>query len=133
MARARGWLEHMRTQRDFIVVPYPVAYEVRRGLLAVPSFKGIEALDAILESCEAILPDRLTWDKAAELWAESRLSGRPTGSEERLEVDALVCATVFGIGPSALLLTSNRRHMEALGVESASIEDWPPRRPSLVG
>jgi len=51
---------------------------------------------------------------AAELWAQSRQSGRPTAGRAALDIDVLVAAQAltFGVAGSAMVIvTTNPKHL----------------------
>ena len=103
---------------DFVLSPV-VAYEVRRGL----HHRGAERQLADFEAIE----DAWTWDDlergdwllAAELWAQRRTEGRPIS-------DAYLLIAAHATRLEAVIVTSNVRHFEGLGVP---VEDWKTGAP----
>ena len=89
-----------------VLVPAIVYYELKRELLRARKAQGIERLDAFI----AAAPGRYLplSDQAlrlgAELWAQSRQSGRPTSNPGDLDIDVLIAAQALSFGPSPLEL-----------------------------
>jgi len=98
---------------EFILCPV-VAYEVRRGLEHRGSARQLADFRAIEDVWEWNDLQRADWLFAARLWAQRRAEGRPSS-----DADLLIAAHAARL--DAVVVTSNVRHFEGLGVE---VEDW---------
>lgn len=110
----RAWFDRLLASGRDVVVPEIVDYEVRRSLLTLGHgerrWQAYEALRG------ALLYAPLTtavMRRAAAVWAEARMSGRPFASDERLDGDSILIAQVQGLGEPgcALVATTNVRHI----------------------
>ena len=96
-----------------VMVPAIVYYEIKRELLRANRTVGIARLDAFVSAA----PDRyipLTDDAlrfAAELWAQSRRTGRPTADATALDIDVLLAAQALRLGRSPIVATTNPKHL----------------------
>lgn len=94
-------------------MPAIVYYEIKRELLRANKVIGIARLDAFVNAA----PDRyipLTDDAlrfAAELWAQSRRTGRPMADATALDIDVLLSTQVLRFGSSPLVATTNPKHL----------------------
>jgi predicted nucleic acid-binding protein len=95
------------------VVPAIVYYEIKRELLRADKVVGIARLDAFVSAAPgryvALTDDALRF--AAELWAQSRRTGRPTADPMALDIDVLLAAQALHFGPSPLVATTNPKHL----------------------
>jgi predicted nucleic acid-binding protein len=107
------WLKDCLRAGARVVVPGIVYYEIKRELLRANKSVGIARLDAFVNAA----PDRyvpLTDDAlrfAAELWAQSRRTGRPTADATALDIDVLLAAQALRLGNPALVVTRNPKHL----------------------
>ena len=107
------WLKDCLRAGARVVVPAIVYYEIKRELLRANKLIGIASLDAFVSAA----PDRyvaLTDDAvrfAAELWAQSRRTGRPTADPMALDIDVLLAAQALHFGRSPLVVTTNPKHL----------------------
>ncbi len=107
------WLKDCLRAGARVVVPGIVYYEIKRELLRANKSMGIARLDAFVNAA----PDRyvpLTDDAlrlAAELWAQSRRAGRPTADATALDIDVLLAAQALRLGRSAIVATTNPKHL----------------------
>jgi predicted nucleic acid-binding protein len=107
------WLKDCLRAGARVLVPVIIYYEIKRELLRANKAVGIARLDAFVNA----VPDRylaLTDDAlrfAAELWARSRQAGRPTAEAAALDIDVLLAAQALRFGTSALVATTNPKHL----------------------
>jgi predicted nucleic acid-binding protein len=107
------WLKDCLRAGARVLVPAIVYYEIKRELLRANKTIGIARLDAFVSAA----PDRyvsLTDDAlrfAAELWAQSRRTGRPTAGATALDIDVLLSAQALRFGSSPLVATTNPKHL----------------------
>ena len=106
-----------------------VYYEIKRELLRANKIVGIARLDAFVNAT----PDRyvpLTDDAlrfAAELWAQSRRTGRPTADATALDIDVLLAAQALRSGRPALVVTTNPKHL----AQFVQAQLWTEIAPSM--
>lgn len=109
-----------------ICLPEIVDYELRRKLLHLAQHphqarkwarEALKALDRfVLRNYIPITTE--TMRLAAELWAQTRISGLPRGSEEELDVDVILAAQAQQTGGQ--IITTNEKHFRDI----AEIFDW---------
>jgi predicted nucleic acid-binding protein len=97
-----------------VILPEITDYEVRRELLRADKLGGIRQLD-LLKALIPYLP--ITTEimlKAAQLWAESRRSGKPTADPKELDGDVILAAQaifVESLGNEVIIATTNVGHL----------------------
>jgi len=113
------WADGLISAKDRIIVPAITHYEVRRELLRAGKAQGLLRLEEFTKA----VPGRYlpltdnALQLAAQLWADSRMDGKPTSSPESLDVDVILSAQALTFGPSAadiVVATSNSRHLSRL-------------------
>lgn len=125
------WLKDCLLAGARVMVPAIVYYEIKRELLRANKVIGIARLDAFVTA----VPDRylpLTDDAlrfAAELWAQSRRVGRPTADATALDIDVLLAAQALGVGSSAVVATTNPKHLSLF----IAAHHWKDISPSTIG
>lgn len=100
-----------------ILLPEIADYEMRRKLLHLiargqTSSRSIDRLDSLRAVTEFLPIDSDAMRRAAELWAESRIAGRPTGNDDALDGDVILAAQAEGV--DGIVLTDNLKHFEHL-------------------
>ena len=110
------WLSRCLLNGSRVMVPAIVYYELKRELLRARKTFGLGRLDAIVNAA----PDRYlplsdqALRLAAELWAQSRQTGRPTAEPQALDIDILIAAQALSLGaaPSDVVIaTTNAKHL----------------------
>lgn len=112
------WTGRILAAGHRIYVPEVIDYELRRELVRAGKTASIAELDS-LKRLLYYLP--ITTDAmvlAAELWAQSRNAGTPTGDPKKLDIDAILAAQALtegrslGLsGPTVIVVTTNARHL----------------------
>lgn len=127
------WLERILGSNPFtVIIPEIADYEVRRGLMHVALKSGqsttrsLLRLDLLTEKLEYLPLNTATMRRAAGLWAESRLVGRPTAVDVALDGDVLLAAQALEV--SGVVVTENIRHLSRF-VESRRWQDVEPEAP----
>jgi predicted nucleic acid-binding protein len=107
------WLKDCLLAGARVLVPAIVYYEIKRELLRANKAIGIARLDAFVNAdpdrCVPLTDDALRL--AAELWAQSRRSGRPTADSTALDIDVLLAAQALRKGSSPIVATTNPKHL----------------------
>jgi predicted nucleic acid-binding protein len=101
-----------------LCLPEIADFELRRELLRIGSRSSLARLD--------FLPGRLRYlpittpimRRAAELWAETRRSGRPGAAADALDGDVILVAQAESVGGG--VVTTNARHFDQL----IEVVDW---------
>ena len=115
-----------RDVRYRVYFPEIIDYELRRKLLHLAEHphqarkwakEALTALDRFV-STDYIPITTETMRLAARLWAQTRISGRPTGSEEELDVDVILAAQAQQVGGQ--IITTNEKHFRGI----ADVFDW---------
>jgi predicted nucleic acid-binding protein len=109
-----------------ICLPEIADYELRRKLLHLAQHphqarkwarEALKDLDQLV-SRNYIPITTETMRLAAKLWAQTRISGRPRGSEEELDGDVILAAQAQQAGGQ--IITTNEKHFRDI----AEIFDW---------
>lgn len=112
---SRSQLRNLAEDEERIIrVPEIADYEVRRELLRAGKTKGIERLDALKSHIGYIPITTEVMLKAAEFWAQARMSGRPTSDHKALDADVILAAQAFVIGDEGddvIIATTNVGHL----------------------
>ena len=112
----RQWIAAHVAAGTRLVVPSIADFEVRRELIRMNHQVGIARLDTF----NTAAPDRYevltdaALQLAAQLWAQARNRGTPTGDPRELDCDVLIAeqALSLGVPPADLLVaTSNVGHL----------------------
>jgi predicted nucleic acid-binding protein len=125
------WLKECLHAGARVLVPAIVYYEIKRELLRANKAIGIARLDAFVNAA----PDRyvpLTDGAlrfAAELWAQSRRTGRPTADAAALDIDVLLAAQALRIAGAPVIATTNQKHLS----QFVSALHWTEINPTVFG
>ncbi len=97
-----------------IYIAEVIDYELRRELLRAGKKNSIAALDGLKTLFEYLPITTPAMLRAADLWAQSRLSGIPTGDPKKLDVDVILAAQALTLpfAPADVVVaTSNVGHI----------------------
>ena len=97
-----------------VVLPGIADYELRREPLRRRATRAIRWLDHLRRSLDFLPIDAQTMDLAAELWAQTRQSGKATADSTALDGDVILAAQVrlfTGHGDNPVVITENNRHL----------------------
>lgn len=97
-----------------IYVPEVIDYELRRELLRANKINGLAKLDGLKTVFEYLPITTAAMLRAAELWAQSRRSGVPTGDPQKLDIDVILCAQALTLPVSqndVIVATVNTGHI----------------------
>ncbi|HTE18939.1 MAG TPA: PIN domain-containing protein, partial [Armatimonadota bacterium] len=97
-----------------LYVPEVIDYEVRRELIRAGKTTGLARLDRLKLQLEYLPLTTPAMLQAAELWAQSRRSGKPTGDPNKIDIDAILAAQALTLAaPPAevIVATPNARHL----------------------
>lgn len=100
-------------------------YEVRRKLLHLiakgqADQRSLERLDSLARTLRYLPITTAVMRHGAQLWAESRLRGQPTGPEESIDGDVILSAQAKSV--NAIVVTDNTKHFQQF-VIAASWQD----------
>jgi predicted nucleic acid-binding protein len=121
------WLQRQVDLGVEVCVSEITDYEVRRELVRIGARAQITQLDGFISRATFFELNRETMLLAAQLWAQSRATGRPTGAEGDIDCDVILAAQVRTLG--GVVVTENVRHLsrfvdarlyEAVNPEDAS-------------
>jgi predicted nucleic acid-binding protein len=111
----RAWFR--RAVREHALLVSELAdYELRRELLRLGAVRSLARLDELARELLYAPITTATWRRAASLWATARTAGVVTASRDALDGDVLVAAQA--IEETAVVVTTNVRHFEALGTDA---------------
>jgi predicted nucleic acid-binding protein len=96
-------------------IPEIADYEVRRELLRAGKTRGIERLDALLETFEYLPLSTVVMRDAALLWADIRKRGQPTADAKALDADVILAAQARRMDAAEVIVaTTNVHHLSRL-------------------
>ncbi|MEG4534491.1 nucleic acid-binding protein [Microcoleus sp. D2_18a_D3] len=108
------WLQSLPLKGYIVMLPEIADYEVRRELIRAGKTEGIRRLDQL----KSQIPYRpLTTEVmllAAQLWADSRMRGRPTAEPNALDGDVILAAQAIleaSEGNEVVIATTNVGHL----------------------
>lgn len=125
----RRWVFELLEDGTTVVVPEIADYEVRRELVRARLVKGLMRLETF-ETVRGIAYLPVTTEAmrlAAEFWAQSRQSGRPTADPKELDGDVIIAAqarTVASADDDLIVATTNIGHLSRF-VPAANWRDIP--------
>ncbi len=97
-----------------IYLPEVIDYEIRRELLRAAKSAGIVKLDALKAALRYLPLTTSAMLMAADLWAQSRRRGLPTGDPKKLDIDVLLAAQALTLPApisDLVLATANVGHL----------------------
>jgi predicted nucleic acid-binding protein len=84
-------------------------------LLRAGKTRGIERLDALLETFEYLPLSTAVMREAASLWADVRRRGQPTADAKALDADVILAAQARKMAAAEVVIaTTNVRHLSRL-------------------
>ena len=106
------WLQRLIVDGSRLIVPEIADYEVRRELLRARRARGLSRLDALISRLEYLPITTVAMRRAAVLWAEARLGGRPTAADHALDGDVILAAQALTLGVADVVIaTTNVGHL----------------------
>jgi len=113
----RQWMRELLLKNYRVILPEIADYEVRRELIRAKRLEGIQRLDDWKSRLEYQPLTTMTMLKAAEFWANARLTGKPTASPDALDGDVILAAQTSLIAESqgdriVVVATTNVGHLE---------------------
>ena len=110
----REWLFRLLDAQVYPRLPEIVDYEHRRALLRRDASRQVERLNDFKRvfGYEPLTTEVML--TAAQLWAEARKRGLPTGTEQELDVDVILAAQARALeenGDGVIVATTNPRHL----------------------
>ncbi len=113
-----AWVAACRAAGHEIYIPEVIDYELRRELLRARKVNSVRKLDSLKATLNFLPITSAAMLLAADLWAQSRQRGAPTGDPKKLDIDvilaaqALTHARTLGIPSGDLVVaTSNVGHL----------------------
>jgi predicted nucleic acid-binding protein len=111
----KQWLLALAERGVRIGIPEIADYEVRRELLRAGKVRGIERLDALLETFEYLPLSTMVMRDAALLWADVRKRGQPTADPKALDADVILAAQARRMDAAEVVVaTTNVQHLSRL-------------------
>jgi len=111
----KRWLLALAERGVRIGIPEIADYEVRRELLRAGKIRGIERLDALLETFEYLPLSTAVMRDAALLWADVRKRGQPTADPKALDADVILAAQARRMDAAEVVVaTTNVQHLSRL-------------------
>jgi len=110
----RAWLRNLLDRGVRVVIPAITDYEVRRELLRNKNANGVARLTALRSELEFLPVTQEALERAAELWAEGRNTGRATADPHALDGDAILSAQLLTDDEDtslSIVATSNVKHI----------------------
>jgi len=117
------WAKRCLAEGHKIYVPEVIDYEIRRELVRSGKTAGVRKLDSLRQTFRYVPITTSAMNLAADLWAQSRNRGTPTGDPKKLDIDVILSAQALSLGiPQAELIvaTENSKHIS----QFAPAEEW---------
>jgi predicted nucleic acid-binding protein len=109
------WVASCLAAGHRIYVPEVIDYELRRELLRSGRSHSVTLLDNTKTRFRYLPITTATMLLAADLWAQSRNSGQPTGSPLKLDIDVILAAQALTaqipVGDDIIVATDNVGHL----------------------
>ena len=112
------WFYRLLNNSIRVVIPEITDYEVRRELIRTANKKGVARLTALRSEAEYLPITTTAMERAAELWADARNTGRATADKHSLDCDVVLAAQAltdveaFSLQPDEYVIaTINVRHL----------------------
>jgi predicted nucleic acid-binding protein len=108
------WTRDLFASGARVIVPEIADYEVRRELLRLRATAGLQRLDQVKATFDFVPITSGVMIRAAELWATSRRTGRPTSAPDALDGDCILAALAqLAVNPGDIMTvaTSNLGHL----------------------
>jgi predicted nucleic acid-binding protein len=108
------WVTDCLAAGHKIYIPEVIDYEIRRELLRAGKTTGIARLDQLQQVIRYLPLHTKTMLLAADLWAQSRRGGYPTGDPKKLDIDVILAAQTLTLAVSVadvIVATSNVNHL----------------------
>lgn len=108
------WAASCLTAGHRIYVPEVIDYELRRELLRAGKTASLAKLDGLKTTLRYLPITTPAMIRAAELWAQSRRMGVPTGDPRKLDIDVILSAQALtlAVPPSEVIVaTINVGHL----------------------
>ncbi len=109
-----SWLHMLLVRGERIVIPEIAAYEVRRGWLRVQRSAEIAELDRLKTVLQYAPLTTAMMDRAAEFWAQARITGNATADDKALDADVILAAQATFLSHSSahvVIATTNVKHL----------------------
>jgi predicted nucleic acid-binding protein len=92
------WLRRVVDSGATVIIPEIADYELRRNMLLEGMVASLNRLDELEEVLLYMPLTTSVMKKAAEFWAEARRHGKPRGTLEALDGDAILAAQALEAG-----------------------------------
>jgi predicted nucleic acid-binding protein len=108
------WLRSLLQRGEKVAIPEIADYEVRRELIRAGLLQSLRRLNNLRHNLEYIPIQTDTMLLAANLWAEARLTGKPTADPKALDGDVILSAQarlLCNDTTAVLVATTNVAHL----------------------
>ncbi len=105
----RAWLASLLDHDVAVFLPEIADFEIRRNLIVENLRGSLANLDALPSIITYVPLTTTDMRKAAELWAQSRKTGRSVGHPKELNADVILAAQAIRLG--ATIATDNVGHL----------------------
>ena len=109
-----NWAVACLAAGHFLYIPEVIDYELRRELLRAGKAAGLAKLDRLKTQLQYLPITTDSMRRAAELWAQSRRSGRPTSDPKSLDIDVILAGqalTLVAPPLDVVVATDNVGHL----------------------
>ena len=109
------WVRGLLREGVRVCLPEIIDYEIRREAILKASTRGLARLDQLPSLVDYLPIQTPVMHRAAQLWAEARLRGRPTADGAALDADVILAAQAQllreATGEVVVVATANIRHL----------------------
>ena len=114
VAAITDWAAECLAAGHFLYLPEVIDSEIRRELVRAGKAAGVGKLNALKGTLRYLPLTTEVMLLAADLWAEARQRGKPTGDPKKLDIDVILAAQALTLSvPSAdrIVATANVGHL----------------------
>lgn len=104
-----AWFDAVTSSSRSIYLPEIADYEVRRNFLLEDLSQALARLDDLTRILPYLPLTTEIMQDAAQLWAQARKQGRPTGDPRELDGDVILAAQARAVG--GIVVTDNIGHL----------------------
>ena len=116
----RKWLADLLTANRRVILPEISDYEIRRELMRGRKSQSLTMLNTLANQVEFLPINTPAMRLAADLWAQSRNAGLPTGMSAALDGDVILAAQALHLGVPVVVATGNTAHLSRF----IAADDW---------
>lgn len=109
--KCEQWVVALQAAGCRVVLPEIVDFEIRRVFEHRNNTKSLRLLNFYIQTLDFLALESATLRQAAALWGQIRRKGRPTASQDALDIDVILAAQALSLNRPVVVATSNPAHL----------------------